>query len=196
MKRSFLPLLAVVSLLSACGELENLNPPDQMLKDSLGLTDQDRVHRVILRSLDQAESIEPTDISVEPGSYLEFLTRDRRVRVVSFLMNELAPEPTCELPHSLAAKLGVRSGDPVKVTSARGELVVKAVVTRRMQSLRIAGQEVTIVWMPYNWGFKGLSTGPSVNVLTIDALDPGAGTQETKACLVNVVRVGEGIASR
>jgi formate dehydrogenase major subunit len=33
-------------------------------------------------------------------------------------------------------------------------------------------------------------------VLTIDAVDPGAGTQETKACLVNVVRVEEGIASR
>ena len=43
--------------------------------------------------------------------------------------------------------------------------------------------------MPYNWGFKGLSTGPSVNDLTIDAVDPGAGTQETKACLVNVVKV-------
>jgi formate dehydrogenase major subunit len=42
--------------------------------------------------------------------------------------------------------------------------------------------------MPYNWGYKGLSTGPSVNHLTIDAMDPGAGTQETKACLVNVVK--------
>jgi formate dehydrogenase major subunit len=73
---------------------------------------------------------------------------------------------------------------------------VKAVVTRRMQTMRIAGQEVFVVWMPYNWGFKGLSTGPSTNVLTIDAVDPGAGTQETKACLVNVVRVEEGIASR
>jgi formate dehydrogenase major subunit len=28
-----------------------------------------------------------------------------------------------------------------------------------------------------------------VNHLTIDAVDPGAGTQETKACLVNVVKV-------
>ncbi|HEY4769366.1 MAG TPA: hypothetical protein VIH51_02040, partial [Myxococcales bacterium] len=65
---------------------------------------------------------------------------------------------------------------------------------RRMQSLRIAGQDVPIVWMPYNWGFKGLSTGPSVNVLTIDAADPGAGTQETKACLVNVQPAGQASA--
>jgi formate dehydrogenase major subunit len=52
-----------------------------------------------------------------------------------------------------------------------------------------------IVWMPYCWGFKGLSTGPSVNHLTIDALDPVAGTQETKACLVNVVKVRDAVAA-
>jgi formate dehydrogenase major subunit len=61
-----------------------------------------------------------------------------------------------------------------------------------MQILKANGQEVTIVWMPYNWGYKGISTGPSVNHLTIDAVDPGAGTQETKACLVNVVKVRDG----
>ena len=65
-----------------------------------------------------------------------------------------------------------------------------------MQPLRVGGIEVFTVWMPYNWGFRGLSRGASANVLTIDAGDPGAGTQETKACLVNVVRVEEGIASR
>jgi formate dehydrogenase major subunit len=78
----------------------------------------------------------------------------------------------------------------VHVSSARGELEVKALVTPRMKALQIGDKEVTVVWMPYNWGFQGLSTGPSVNRLTIDAADPGAGTQETKACLVNVVRAG------
>ena len=94
---------------------------------------------------------------------------------------------------SLGQKLGVKSGDVVKVSSARGEVTVKAVVTPRMQPLKVDGKEVTVVWMPYNWGFKGLSTGPSVNHLTIDAVDPGAGTQETKACLVNVVKVRDAV---
>ena len=53
-----------------------------------------------------------------------------------------------------------------------------------------------MVWMPYRWGFQGLSTGPSVNHLTIDAADPGAGTQETKACLVNVVKAGRPASRR
>jgi formate dehydrogenase major subunit len=107
-------------------------------------------------------------------------------------LNELVPEPVVEMPEALARKLKVKTGDRVKVSSARGELLVKALVTLRMQTLQMDGREITVVWMPYNWGFKGLSTGPSVNHLTIDAVDPGAGTQETKACLVNVVKVGDG----
>jgi formate dehydrogenase major subunit len=103
-------------------------------------------------------------------------------------LNELVPEPMIELPQGLAAKLDVKTGEMVKVSSARGEVEVKALVTARMKTLQVNGREVTIVWMPYNWGFKGLSTGVSVNHLTIDAVDPGAGTQETKACLVNVVK--------
>jgi formate dehydrogenase major subunit len=104
-------------------------------------------------------------------------------------LNELVPEPMIEMPISLAEKLSVQSGDFVKVSSARGDVTVKAQVTPRMKTLQSAGKEVTIVWMPYNWGFKGLSTGASVNHITIDAVDPGAGTQETKACLVNIVKV-------
>jgi formate dehydrogenase major subunit len=104
-------------------------------------------------------------------------------------LNELVPEPMVELPATLAQKLGIQSGDVVRVSSARGAIDVKALVTPRMKALQIGGQEVTVVWMPYNWGFQGLSTGASVNHLTIDAADPGAGTQETKACLVNLVKL-------
>jgi formate dehydrogenase major subunit len=96
------------------------------------------------------------------------------------------------MPQALAKTLSVKNGDIVRVSSARGALEVKAVVTPRMQTLKADGRDVTIVWMPYCWGYKGLSTGPSVNHLTIDAGDPGAGTQETKACLVNVVKVRDG----
>ena len=98
-------------------------------------------------------------------------------------LNELSPEPLIEIPLKLAAKLSLKTGDMAKVSSARGDVTVKVEVTRRMQ---------TIVWMPYNWGFQGLSTGPSTNYITIDAVDPVAGTQETKACLVNVVKVEGG----
>jgi len=104
-------------------------------------------------------------------------------------LNELVPEPMVEIPESLGQHLSIKSGDWVKVSSARGEVTVKAMVTPRMKAIQSAGKDVTVVWMPYNWGYQGLSTGPSVNHITIDAVDPGAGTQETKACLVNIVKV-------
>jgi formate dehydrogenase major subunit len=110
-------------------------------------------------------------------------------------LNEMVPEPTLEMPPALAQKLSVKSGDSVKVSSARGELVVKAMVTPRMQTIKSDGKDVFVVWMPYCWGFQGLSTGPSANHLTIDALDPVAGTQETKACLVNVVKAHDAIVT-
>jgi formate dehydrogenase major subunit len=112
-------------------------------------------------------------------------------RNVSWL-NEMMPEPVLEMSQGLARQLKVRTGDWVTVSSARGEVTVKAVVTPRMQMMRVEGRDVAVVWMPYNWGYSGLSTGPSANHLTIDAVDPVAGTQETKACLVNVVKARDG----
>ncbi|NLZ27641.1 MAG: formate dehydrogenase, partial [Firmicutes bacterium] len=103
-------------------------------------------------------------------------------------LNELYPEPICEMSKNLAKKLGVDNGEEVKVWSARGEVVVKAHVTSRMQTMVIDGKEVEVVWMPYNWGHKGLSRKPSTNLLTIDAGDPNTFIQETKACLVNIVK--------
>ena len=101
-------------------------------------------------------------------------------------LNELLPEPVAEIPEGLGQKLGVKSGDWVKISSARGEVTVRALVTPLMKPLKADGKEVTMVWMPYNWGYAGLSKGASVNHITIDAVDPDAGTQESKACLVNV----------
>ena len=101
-------------------------------------------------------------------------------------LNELVKEPFIEMPKKLAEKLGVKSGDEVIVRSVRAQIKEKAMVTDRIKPLWINGQEVFVTWQPYNWGFKGLSTGPSGNYITIDALDPNAQSQEFKACLIDI----------
>ena len=105
-------------------------------------------------------------------------------------LNELMKETYIEMPTTLAEKLSVKNGDRVAVNSARGEIEVKVMVTNRINTLKINGEDTTVVWMPYNWGFKGLSTAASTNLLTIDAGDPNTWIQETKACLVNVRKAG------
>lgn len=87
-------LLAAALLLFApasCVDREqpNLNPPDSLLRDSLGLTMEDHVHRVVLSSTNGSERVEPREVTVEPGHYVEFFTQDGRVRTVSFVLDSL-----------------------------------------------------------------------------------------------------------
>jgi len=84
-------LLALWLVAPACTR-ENPDPPDPLLQDSLGLTGEDRVVRVRLSSRDGSELVEPAQVELEPGSWVEFFTRDRRVHTVSFAMDRLAPE--------------------------------------------------------------------------------------------------------
>jgi plastocyanin len=79
--------------LAACRAREepNLDPPDSLLQDSLGLTAADHVHRVVLSSQNGSESMQPTELTIEPGHYVEFFTEDGRVRTVSFVLEGLTP---------------------------------------------------------------------------------------------------------
>jgi formate dehydrogenase major subunit len=103
-------------------------------------------------------------------------------------LNEIAPEPYAEISKNLAHKIGVEEGDKVEVSSARGKLVVRALVTDRIQTLKINGKDQETIGMPWSWGFASLNPGPSTNNVTMNACDPGAGTPEYKCCLVNIRR--------
>jgi len=98
------------------------------------------------------------------------------------------PQPFAEISTKLAYKLGIKEGDKVEVSSARGKVVVHAMVTERIQSYKVNGKDAETIGMPWSWGFAGLSPGPSTNNLTMSSLDPGAGTPEYKCCLVNIRR--------
>lgn len=105
------------------------------------------------------------------------------------MLNELMPEPFAEISKNLANKIGAKDGDKVEVSSARGSVQVRCLVTDRIQSLVINGQETETIGMPWSWGFASLSPGAGVNEITISAIDPNAGTPEYKCCLVNIRRV-------
>ncbi len=103
-------------------------------------------------------------------------------------LNEIMPEPFIEISKNLGKKIGVKEGDFVEVSSIRGKLKVRALVTDRIQTLKINGEDAETVGMPWSWGFASLNPGPSANNVTMNACDPGAGTPEYKCCLVNVRR--------
>lgn len=103
-------------------------------------------------------------------------------------LNENSPEPFVEISRNLGKKLGVKEGDMVEVSTARGKIKVRALVTDRIQSYKVNDKETETIGMPYHWGFASLSPGASANDITIAALDPVASIPEYKVCLANIRR--------
>jgi formate dehydrogenase major subunit len=101
---------------------------------------------------------------------------------------QLQPELFIELSPELAAEKGIRNLDRVRVTSPRGEVTAKALVTRRVRPLTIDGRRVHQVGMPWHWGWEGLSKGDVVNDLTALVADPNVSIHEGKAFVCDVER--------
>jgi len=103
--------------------------------------------------------------------------------------SELQSNFFVELPEELATAKGIKGGDLVKVSSARGSVEGPALVTKRIRPLKVAGQTVYQIGIPIHWGFVGRVRGPLVNNLTPSAYDPNSGTPEYKGFLVNLEKI-------
>jgi formate dehydrogenase major subunit len=104
---------------------------------------------------------------------------------------QLQPEAFVEIPAALAEEKGINTGDLVRVSSKRGKLEVRAVVTRRLGPLQVDGQTVYQIGIPIHWGFVGIRTGQHwlANALTPFVGDASARTPEFKAFLVNLEKI-------
>jgi len=100
--------------------------------------------------------------------------------------SELQSHFFVEVPHALAEEKGIRNGDPVRVTSARGKVEGPALVTKRIAGLKVNGRTIYQIGLPIHWGFLGKVSGPLINNLTASVFDPNSGTPEYKGFLVNL----------
>ena len=101
---------------------------------------------------------------------------------------ELQPVAFAEIPEALAAAKDIHTGDRVKVSTPRGEIRLKALVTRRLPTLTIDGKSVHVVGLPWHFGPQGLVKGDLANTLTAMVGDPNVSIQESKALVCNVER--------
>src|SRR6266571_620396 len=104
---------------------------------------------------------------------------------------QLQPEAFVEVPAELAKEKGIKTGDHVRVSSKRGKLEVRAVVTKRLGALQIDGRKIYQIGIPIHWGFVGINTGQHwlANALTPFVGDASARTPEFKAFLVNIEKM-------
>jgi len=110
---------------------------------------------------------------------------------------ELQPQPIAELDPVLAGKKGIKSGDIVEVSTARGSIEAVAIVTKRFQPLKVGGNTVHQVGVPWHWGYTGQCTGISPNGSSGNVLTPHVGDANTtipeyKTFLCNIKYVRKG----
>jgi formate dehydrogenase major subunit len=121
--------------------------------------------------------------------HFHFWTKHTRIGAV------LQPEQFVEISEGLAKKKGIANGDRVVVRSKRGKITAKAVVTKRMPTLKAGGQEVETVGIPIHWGFLGQARkGYLTNTLTPTVGDANIQTPEYKAFLVDIEKAPAGQA--
>ncbi|MEG1347892.1 MAG: molybdopterin dinucleotide binding domain-containing protein, partial [Hafnia sp.] len=102
----------------------------------------------------------------------------------------LQPEQFVEIGEKLAEKKGIKHGDTVKVSSNRGYIKAKAVVTKRIRTLKVDGKDIDTIGIPIHWGYQGVAKkGFIANTLTPFVGDANTQTPEFKAFLVNVEKV-------
>jgi formate dehydrogenase major subunit len=105
---------------------------------------------------------------------------------------QLIPEPFVEIPAELASNLGIKGGDKVKVSSARGSYRAKAMVTQRIRPMLIDGKKMYQIGIPIHFGYRGIQEDAGrtardlTNTLSVTATDPNAYTPEFKGFLVKL----------
>jgi formate dehydrogenase major subunit len=99
---------------------------------------------------------------------------------------ELQPELFIEMSPELASEKGIENLTWVRVSTPRGAIRAKALVTRRMRPFQIDGKLIHHVGMPWHWGYMGIATGDVVNDLTAMVGDPNVSIHEGKTFTCNV----------
>lgn len=92
-------------------------------------------------------------------------------------MDDLFPEALMEINPGDASQLGIEDGDPVRVTSRRGSIVLRAKVTPKSNS--------GVVFIPFHFWEA------AANILTTNAMDPQAKIPEYKAGVVRISRAND-----
>ncbi len=159
------------------------SPVGNVLHEKVGPTPTARVFKDVWDSFGKAEEYPYIGTTYRLTEHFHYWSKHQHINAV------LQPEQFVELPEELAKDKGIKNGDWVQVSSKRGFIKAKAVVTKRVASLTVDGKRVHVVGIPIHWGFKGAAKdGYAANTLTPFVADVNASTPEFKAFLVNVER--------
>jgi formate dehydrogenase major subunit len=96
-------------------------------------------------------------------------------------LNELQPEMFVELSPELAAERGIEHRGWMVVSTPRGAIEARAMVTRRIKPLIVAGRTAHQIGIPIHWGYAGETVGAIANDLIALQTDANVSMHEAKA---------------
>jgi formate dehydrogenase major subunit len=96
-------------------------------------------------------------------------------------LNELQPGIFVEISPELAGERGVANGDWVVLSTPRGAIEARALVTPRLRPVIVDGRPAHTVGMPIHWGYADETVGAIVNNLSPLSLDPNADIHSAKS---------------
>jgi formate dehydrogenase major subunit len=99
---------------------------------------------------------------------------------------ELQPKGFAEIPPELADEKGIANLDWVVISTARGEVETRALVTQRLRPFEIDGRRIYQIGMPWHFGWQGYATGDIANTLSAIVGDPNTTIHEGKAFTCNL----------
>jgi formate dehydrogenase major subunit len=109
---------------------------------------------------------------------------------------ELQPEGFVEIPVELAREKGIANLDWVTLSTARGAIETRALVTERLRPFMIDGRLVYQIGMPWHYGWEGYATGGIANTLSAIVGDPNTTIHEGKAFTCNLRKGRLGVGAR
>ena len=101
-------------------------------------------------------------------------------------LNELQPAMFVEISPELAAERGIEHGDWVVVSSPRGEIEARAMVTPRLHTLTIEDERIHQIGVPIHFGYAGEVTGGQANELIPIVTEPNVSMHEGKSFMCEV----------
>lgn len=105
-------LVLLLAPLAACEAAEN--PPDEELREALGVGSDREVRTVRMEIAEGTEMLDPEVVEIRPGYLVEFRSDDRRVRTVAFETDSLGSEAA-----SFIVRTGQEGSPPLVETEAR-----------------------------------------------------------------------------
>ena len=99
---------------------------------------------------------------------------------------ELQPEAFVELPPELAEELGIEHLGWAVLSTMRGEIEMRAMVTQRVVPFEIEGRRVYQIGVPWVYGWDGYAKGDVANALLAITGDPNTTIHSTKAVTCNL----------